>query len=86
MFKPNPTPEEWDAAIREGLLDHGGQIETMNYLQSMHEAWVQRQQKEDPMLVIVKQNIAEIEHLLLFLRHGLFLAILVLLGVMYIGG
>jgi len=86
MFKTNPDTEEWDAAIREGLLDHGGQIETMNYLQSMHEAWVQRQPKEDPMLKIIQQNIAEIEALILFLKHALFFSLFVLLSAMYIGG
>jgi len=67
MFKTNPDTEAWDAAIREGLLDHEGQMETMEYLQAQHEAWVQRQPKEDPMLKIIQQNIAEIEAMIFFI-------------------
>jgi len=85
MFDTKPTQRSFETFILEAQEIQQSRLETTLYLQSMHEAWVARQPKEDPMLVIVQQNIAEIEAMILFLKHGLFLAILALLGVMYIG-
>jgi len=77
----------FDTFVTKAQEIHQTQVETMTYLQEQHEAWVQRQPKEDPMLTIIKQNILDIERMIFILKHTLFFSILVLLSTtMYMGG
>lgn len=76
----------FDTFIAEAQEIHQARLETTLYLQEQHAAWVQRQPKEDPMLVIVRQNITDIEGMIFILKHALFFAILALLTVAIVGG